>query len=483
MIKRNQETLSGVLGSALLSSLLLLAPACSQGGESAHAGESHDGEEDHQEHGDEGHEEGLDEHGVEAVELSAVQVEAAGIRVERAAAGEIVRYLTLSAVAAPNADAVTHVNPRAPGIVRSIYKQLGEHVEEGELLGVIDSIELGKSVADFVRAKALVDAAVTTLDREGKLFEQRIETTDRVLEGAVTVNRRIYEREKELQKQAVSTMRPLLDADKALQNSELAKDRQLTDLRAERDSRLLALEVNLIERRINQAATRSALLSLGVDPARLDDLQPGSPLLAGTYEVRAPRGGIVAGRHITTGEFVDSSTKLYTLEDLSRVWILASAFEQQIRSIRTGQSGRVHLDAFPGQVFEGQVTLVGYEVDVESRALGVRIELDNAVLSDWPEEFPLRQGMFGSVDLIVGRTAARIVLPESAIVHEDEGDFVFVRTSPERFERRHVELGPPSGELVEIREGVEVGEDVVVAGTFQVKSALRKGELGEGHSH
>jgi cobalt-zinc-cadmium efflux system membrane fusion protein len=467
MKQLNQEAVLGLCAAAFVAALLCLAPACS--------------EEGHDEHADEegGHVEGE----AEWVELTSAQVEAAGIRVQRAAGGEIARQLSLSAVAAPNADMVTHVNPKAPGIVRSIHKHLGDDVEQGELLCVIDSVDLGGAVAGYVRARALVQAAQTTLEREAELFEGRLETVERVLRGGVEINRRIHEREQELQEQAVSTIRPLLEADKALVNSELELDRQLTDLRAERDARLLALEVDLTERRINLDAARSALLSLGVDPALLEELEPGSSLLAGTYELRAPRGGIVSGRHITTGEFVDAQTKLYTLEDLSRVWILAAAFEGQILSVRTAQAGRIHLDAFPGRVFEGRVTLVGYEVDPRSRALGVRLELQNPTLPDWPEKYPLRPGMFGSVDLELERVQARVVLPETALVHEDQGELVFVRTAPGRFERRHVDVGAVSGSVVEIRSGVEPGEEVAVIGTFPLKSAHRKGELGGGHSH
>jgi len=467
-----------ILAAGLFPILLSLSPACSDGGGTGRAEDSHAGEQGHDEH--EGEE---TEHEDGSVELTDAQIEAAGVRVERASAGEIARHITLPAVVASNVDAVTHVNPKAPGIVRSIHKHLGEEVEVGELLCVIDSVELGSAVAAFVRARALVDAGETTLEREARLFQGRLETAERVLDGAVEINRKIHEREKELQAQAVSTIRPLLEADKALGNSELEKERQLTDLRAERDARLLALEVELIERRIDEDAAGNTLLALGVEPAQLAELRPGAALLAGTYEIRAPRAGIVSARHITTGEFVDGETKLYTLEDLSRVWIVASAFEAQIQSVRTGQAGRIHLDAFPGRAFEGQVTLVGYEVDPQSRALGVRLELENPTLPDWSEGYPLRPGMFGSVDLVTAKTQARVVLPESAVVHEDEGDFVFVRTSPRVFERRHVELGPPSGAVVEVRAGIEPGEEIAVAGTFQLKSALRKGELGEGHGH
>jgi cobalt-zinc-cadmium efflux system membrane fusion protein len=468
MRNHENELLQRAFGVALVCASLLLAPGCSEGG-TGHDEDSHEREDA--------------AHGGESVELTDAQIEAAGIRVERASPGEIARHLTMPAVVAADADAVTHVNPKAPGIVRSIHKRLGEAVAEDDLLCVIDSVELGGAASAFVRARALVQAAETTLQREGELFEARLQAAERVLEGAVEINRKIYEREKELQAQAVSTIRPLLEADRALQGAELEKERDLTDLRAERDARLLALEVHLTERRIDQDAASSALLSLGVDAATLADLKPGAPLLAGTYEIRAPRGGIVSGRHITTGEFVDAETKLYTLEDLSTVWIVASAFEAQIQSVRTGQAGRIRLDAFPGRVFAGEVTLVGYEVDPASRALGVRLELENPTLSDWPEEYPLRPGMFGSVDLVVARAQARVVLPESAIVHEGEGDYVFVRTARGTFERRRVELGPPSGDVVDVRAGVEPGDEVAVAGAFLLKSALRKGELGRGHGH
>jgi cobalt-zinc-cadmium efflux system membrane fusion protein len=91
--------------------------------------------------------------------------------------------------------------------------------------------------------------------------------------------------------------------------------------------------------------------------------------------------------------------------------------------------------------------------------------------------------MFGSVDLALATSAARVVLPESAIVHDDRGDYVFVRVAPGTFARHPVELGPPAGDVVEVRAGIEPGDEIAVAGTFQLKSALHKGELGGGHSH
>jgi multidrug efflux pump subunit AcrA (membrane-fusion protein) len=206
----------------------------------------------------------------ESVELTQAQIEAAGIRVQPAAPGEIARHLTLPAVVAADADTVSHVNPKAPGIVRSIHAHLGQEIEEGQLLCTIDSVELGGAVAAFVRARALVSAAETTLERERELFGGRLATAEQVLDGAIEVNRRIHAREVELQEKAVSTIRPLLEAEKVLQSSELDKQRQLTELRAERDSRLLALEVELTERRIGPySVSASAMASRPAVPEPL----------------------------------------------------------------------------------------------------------------------------------------------------------------------------------------------------------------------
>ncbi len=476
----NERPIRGAAALAALFCLLLSSASCSKTAALEGGGTSEKGHEDGHAHGSE---EGGGEEHENRVELTAAQVEAAGIRVDEASSGEIASILTLPVVVSEDMDGVTHVNPKAPGIVQSIHKHLGESVEKGDLLCVIDSVDLGRAAAAFLRSRALVEAAKTTLERERELFRKRLETADRVLRGSIEINKRIYAREKELQEKSVSTIRPFLEADKSLQNSILNRKRELTELEAQRDTRLLALEVALRERRIDEEAAKNHLIALGLDSATLESMDTDSPFLAGTYEIRAQRKGIVSGRHISTGEFVDAQTKLFTLKDLSHIWILASAFEGQIRSIRTGQTGIVRLDAFPDRNFEGKVTRIDYEVDPESRSLRVRLEMANPDIPEWPEKFPMRPGMFGSVDLIVRRERAAVAIPKTALVHEGGANFVFVLAGKGIFEKRPVVIGRESTENVEVKTGLEPGTTIAVSGTFYLKSALRKGELGEGHSH
>ncbi len=459
--------------------LLALAPACSRQGAAAAAtqeehghseGKGHDEHDEHDEHDDK-------------VEISPEQMAEAGIEVALAAPARVSETLRLPGTVSPNADTVLHVTPRVAGRLRTVEGHLGDRVHAGDLLCTLESVELGEAVADYLRDSERVDAAEETLLQERRLFEERLATLEEVLTGATVVQKGIYEREKELQAKAISTIRPLLEADKAYQLAALDKTRQLTDLRARRDARLLELEVELRTRKIDLAAAANRLVTLGVAPDRLVDEEERAALVSGEYRLHATGEGIITSRHASIGEFVEAGAQIYTIENLSDVWFIASVFEGQLAAVRSGQSARIVLDAFPDVPLTGEVHFIDYSVDPISRSLGLRITLPNPSLEVWPEEFPIRPGMFGQAEIETAGHQAAVVIPEIAIVHEDEGDFVFVEVEPTIFERRPVEARPVAGNQVEITSGLEAGESVAVRGTFLLKSAQRKGELGGEHSH
>jgi multidrug efflux pump subunit AcrA (membrane-fusion protein) len=131
----------------------------------------------------------------------------------------------------------------------------------------------------------------------------------------------------------------------------------------------------------------------------------------------------------------------------------------------------------------GAVSFLDYHVDPTSRSVGVRITLDNTQLESWPEELPLRPGMFGRAMLETTARQAELIIPETALVHDDSGDYVFVQVEPFAFTRRDVRATLVAGGMVEITAGLKAGEAVAVTGTFLLKSAERQSELGGGHSH
>ena len=249
--------------------------------------DEHADQEDHSEMGE--HHDDEDDH----IELTAEQFSSAGIEVSVAAASQVSETLTLPGTVAPNVDSVTHVTPRVAGQVRSIYKHLGEGVKRGELLCIIDSVQLGAAVADYLRDLGRVQAADETLNSERGLFETLKLAEVKVLDGAIAVRQRIFDREEGLQKKAVSTVRPLLEAEKDLEAAKLDKDIRLTELQARRDTRLLALRVDLQAKGVDLTASINRLRSLGIDRETIDGLAESSPLLSGEYRVFASGTGIV----------------------------------------------------------------------------------------------------------------------------------------------------------------------------------------------
>ncbi|MEW6747604.1 MAG: efflux RND transporter periplasmic adaptor subunit, partial [Planctomycetota bacterium] len=178
-----------------------------------------------------------------------------------------------------------------------------------------------------------------------------------------------------------------------------------------------------------------------------------------------------------------TETKLFSLQDLSRVWVQASVYEKDIAQVSRGQKAILHVDAFPQVAFEGEVTYLSYQVDPATRAVALRIEIENTRVPSWEEDYPLRPGMFGTVELAIARRDAPLVVPERAIVHEGEDHFVFIREGERRFERRQVQIREGGMGLVEVVSGLEPGQEVVTEGSFVLKSMARSSEMGEGHEH
>ena len=431
-----------------------------------------------------GGEEGEHEHHQGEVHLDPEQAAAAGIEAVPATPGTIEQTLELVARVATNEDSVVHVTPRVEGIVQGIHKGLNDEVEAGEPLAEIRSTELGRKIAAVRAAHAMVTAAEETLAQMQQLFDTRLATAERVLDGGIAVARRIYEREEALQEKGIATIRPYLEADRELQNALLDKERQLTTLAADRDARLLELEVGLRQARIEEAAAAEQLLVLGFTERKVDELAAAGRG-HGRMVLRAPRDGIVLERYISLQEHVGTDDALFVLHDLSTVWVLASAYEKDLARLLPGQKAYVRLDGLPETRLVGEVSTIDYRVAATTRATSVRIVLPNEPIEGWPVRYPLRPGMFGQVEVVVDVRPGRVVVPEAAIVHEGQDDYVFVREpgDPGAFSRRPVRIRPGAHGVVEIADGVDPGEDVVVAGTFALKSLARGEELGEGHSH
>ncbi len=420
-------------------------------------------------------------HGNEVIVSKEVR-EKIGIKVEPAGPGQFEERLHLTASVESDENTVVHVSSPVPGIVRDIQKGVGERVSQGELLAEIWSAELGAEVGSYLEAKSRAEAAQILRDRFKGIFEERLRSLTKVLDGEIEVSRKIFEREKDYQKKGVGTLRPYLEAEKAFQGALLRKERELTDLKAERDAKLLQLEANLLEAKINEKARRMRVLSLGLPKKDLEGLGDKNKDFA-VLKLYAPANGVIFNRHITRNESIPEGRKLFEIHDLSKVWVLAAVYEKDFARVHEGQEAFIRFDTFPGLVRKGRVSLIDYRVNERTRAARIRIVLQNNKVKASGKDFPLRPGMFAEVEVVTSSREVPLLLPERVIVHEKGKNYLFIEEKEGVFEKRRVEIRKGAGGMVEVVKGLKRGEPVAMTGLFELKSLSRKGELGEGHEH
>ncbi|MBI2959723.1 MAG: efflux RND transporter periplasmic adaptor subunit [Betaproteobacteria bacterium] len=177
---------------------------------------------------------------------------------------------------------------------------------------------------------------------------------------------------------------------------------------------------------------------------------------------RSPVSGVVLEKPSVQGMRFMPGEELYKIADLSSLWLLADVFEQDLAWVRSGQSARIRVSAYPERAFSGKVTFVYPTVKAETRTAQVRIELLNT-------GGLLKPDMYANVELLAGQgRARRAAVPDSAVLDSGVRQIVLVQRAEGLFEPREVKLGARGDGYVEVLEGVKQGEEVVVSANFLI---------------
>ena len=210
-------------------------------------------------------------------------------------------------------------------------------------------------------------------------------------------------------------------------------------------------------------------------PAEIDAIErSGEPMRLVT--VAAPRSGVVVNRGVTAGTSVDPSTTLLTIADLSRVWVIAEVPEASIPAVRAGTTARLDFPASGRPPFAARADFVYPTLTERTRTLRVRMSAANG-------SGALRPGLYGTATFETPGQKV-ITVPRDAVVDTGLQQHVFVATG-DRFEPRPVTLGAQLADRVEVRDGLQEGERVVVSGVFLLDSESRLRATGGagGHNH
>lgn len=343
-----------------------------------------------------------------------------GLQVAPATATLLADYLQVTGTVQPVDSRVAHVRPLARGRLADVAVTVGTRVTAGQTLARLDNIEAGELAAQVAVARAELERRRVQVAAQAR----QVERTRRLVELGASPQKELEVGQAEQQALAASVR---------AQEGEMA-----------------GLEVRL--RR------------LGVNPAAMD----GVTLTA----IRAPFAGVVTKVDASPGEVVDSERELFTIADLSQVWVQAEVYEKDLGRLRLSQPAMVRVDTYPDAPFTGRVTYVSDLLDPETRTARVRVVVANPGAR-------LKLDMFAAVQLPTDFQRQVVAAPVGAVQQVEGKNVVFVRKGAARFEMRAVETGRRVGDTVEIAKGLAAGEPIVTQGAFHLKSIVVGKELGE----
>jgi len=209
-------------------------------------------------------------------------------------------------------------------------------------------------------------------------------------------------------------------------------------------------------------ASRERLAALGMTAGEIEQLGRDRQVRQ-RVRVYADRDGVVANLGVREGIYVTPTTNVMSVADLERIWVLADVFERQAAWVESGQEAEVTLDYLPGRSWHGQVDYVYPELDAHTRALKVRLRLDNQGIA-------LRPNMFARVTIRADASGDVVNVPREALIRGGSVDRVVVELGDGRFRSQPVTVGIESGDRVAILDGLSGGDRVVTSAQFLIDS-------------
>ncbi len=344
------------------------------------------------------------------IDLAADDLKKAQIRTAYVTNGLTAAKLRVPGIVKPNEYRQVHVTPLVGGGVKEVPVLLGDHVKRGQSLAVIFSSELAEAETQYVSYLAELEAEHKKLERTRNLVKL----------GAASQQ----------------------------------EEEEVAATHAAHESHV--------------RAAREKLTLLGASDRQIAALQQAEQINPNLV-VPAPISGVVLTRSANIGLVVNTAQELFTVVDLSTVWIMASVNEKDFASVRVGSAASLTAPAYPGRAWRGRVTYIQPQVDSTTRTAQARIEVTNSGEN-------LRIDMYVDVEF-TSLGAPGPVVPEAAVQSIGERQYVFlpVKNNEGSFQLREVHLGPAAGGNYSVIKGLNERDQVVTDGSFILKAeAIRQ---------
>lgn len=317
----------------------------------------------------------------------------------------------------------TPVNSLVPGRLEEVLVQQGDKIHTGQVLARIRSDEVAQQENEFL-------TKVLELQADRKQAELR-----------KNLAQKVADRKRTLYQEKIAAMADVEQAEAELDEataavSALDDKREALIVSTKERLRLFGLGDEAIQRILKRRETQVV------------------------FDIRAPRGGIIAVRDGDPGEMIDGSKPLFVVADHTRVWLVAEVYEKDIKFIHSHTPVKVKVESFPGEEFRGILEFIDSQVDPQTRTLSVRATIDNP-------NFRLKPEMFARLSIEVGQ-AQVLVVPTKSVQRIGETSVVYVARGGGRFDERKVKTGRLLGDYLEVVDGLKSGELVVADGSLQL---------------
>lgn len=354
------------------------------------------------------------------VQMTPEAQQRSGVVVSSAAKTPITQHLQTTGSVQPIDRGIAHIRPLARGRLLEVLVKVGDRVAANQALAQVDNIEAGEIAAQYNSARA-------------ELRRLKIQLT--------------------------------------AQQRQVDRNRRLAEIGAvpQKDYEFSLAEHQGLEEGIRAQESTISGLNARLHRFGITDAEGNA---APTTTIRAPFAGVIIHMAAAPGDVVESGAELFSLVDLSTVYVQAQVYEKDLGQVRMDQTASITVDSYPGEHFTGRVVSISDLIDPQTRTAAVRCQVANP-------NTRLKLDMLAAVQFPTSMKRDTLSVPADAVQNIEGKSAVFIRTSPSRFSIRQVEIGATSEGRTEIVRGLTEGDPVVSNGAFAVKSVLLGKELKE----
>lgn len=367
------------------------------------------------------------------------KTETVPVQVAEARLTNLQRVLELTGEIKPAA--VVDVHPKIGGeIIEKIYVETGDYVKKGDLIAVLDDDVIKAQLEEATAGLAAAEAGLRQSEANLRASSASLKSSKANLE---------------LNKKERSRVNSLYEAN-------VASEQELDRINAQYE--VAEAQYNAAEAQYKAALEAKNLALAQADRAKaaLNQLQ----ILYGEYKIYAPISGFVAARYVEQGNRTDTAKPVIRISREDELKIVCSVTEKDFPHLKKGMEAEITVDAFPGKVFKGVVSVISPTIDPATRTAGIEIHIPN-------KEYKLRSGMFAHIKLYLGERKALAVPTESLNKMPGTGSYFVYIVKDNKAILKNVKTGISQGNITEITDGLTEKDLVVTRGQNRLYDGAR----------